>query len=115
MMDSVEQVFLESDPSGRQGGLVSEGQAIEEADPDQLPLLGLKAGDPEPIKRLKRELQVALSEEDYGAAIRIRDHPFMKLYTEIESKEDEGNLEEAEILRDELLKAIQESGEAEGE
>ncbi len=45
-------------------------------------MLGLKNEDPEPIKRLKRELQVALHEEDYGAAIRIRDHPFMALYVD---------------------------------
>ncbi|KAK9863449.1 hypothetical protein WJX84_004880 [Apatococcus fuscideae] len=40
--------------------------------------------DPEPVKRLKREMQVALNEEDYIAAVRIRDHPFMKLHREIQ-------------------------------
>jgi bifunctional DNase/RNase len=84
-----------------------EGGKMDE-DSLKLPLLGLKDEDPEPIKRLKRELQVALAEEDYGAAIRIRDHPFMVLYTEIESRRKEGKEAEAEILRDELNKAIQE-------
>jgi len=79
------------------------------------PLLGLKTEDPEPIKRLKRELQVALAEEDYGSAIRIRDHPFMILYTEIETKAAEGNEEEATMLREELNRAIQESGESDQE
>merc|ERR1711904_634596 len=52
------------------------------------------------------------AEEDYGAAIRIRDHPFMVLYTGIENKRSEGNDVEANILSEELNKAIQESGEA---
>lgn len=31
------------------------------------------------IKLLKRELAVAVREEDYAAAIRLRDHPFMQV------------------------------------
>ena len=85
-----------------------EGEGKVDEDSLKLPLLGLKNEDPEPIKRLKRELQVALAEEDYGAAIRIRDHPFMVLYTEIEDRRKEGKEAEAEILSDELNKAIQE-------
>ena len=64
-------------------------------------------------KRLKRELQVALAEEDYAAAIRIRDHPFMVLYSEIEARRSDGDEEEAEILSEELRRAINESGEPE--
>jgi len=79
----------------------------------KLPLLGLKNEDPEPIKRLKRELQVALAEEDYGAAIRIRDHPFMVLYTEIETMVEAGKDEEAQSLSEQLMRAIEEAGEAE--
>ena len=78
-----------------------------------MPGMGLKNGDPEPIKRLKRELQVALAEEDYAAAIRIRDHPFMVLYSEIEARRSDGDEEEAEILSEELRRAINESGEPE--
>lgn len=43
-------------------------------------MLTIRQHDPEPIKRLKMELKVALQEEDYGAAARIRDHPFMRLH-----------------------------------
>ena len=39
--------------------------------------------DPEPLKRLKMEMRVALKEEDYGAAARIRDHPFMRMHLRI--------------------------------
>jgi hypothetical protein len=42
-----------------------------------------RPGDAEPIKRLKREMSVALSEEDYVTAARIRDHPYIQLYLSI--------------------------------
>ena len=42
-----------------------------------------RPGDAEPIKRLKREMSVALSEEDYATAARIRDHPYIQLYLSI--------------------------------
>ena len=42
-----------------------------------------RSGDAEPIMRLKREMAVALGEEDYNTAARIRDHPFMQLYLSI--------------------------------
>ena len=102
----------DEDEEGFHGGFYTEGGKMDE-DALKLPLLGLKNEDPEPIKRLKRELHVALAEEDYGAAIRIRDHPFMVLYTEIENRRKEGKEEEADILSEELNKAIQESGETE--
>lgn len=35
------------------------------------------------VSLLKRELQVAVTEEDYSLAARIRDHPYMRLYSEI--------------------------------
>ena len=73
--------------------------------------LRLREGDPDAIKRLKRELRVALREEDYQTAIRIRDHPFMRLYAAWETKRDEGQEEEAEMLNEELWRAIRESGE----
>ena len=46
-------------------------------------LLRFRPGDAEPIKRLKREMSVALSEEDYATAARIRDHPYIQLYLSI--------------------------------
>ena len=53
-------------------------------DMDGAPLSTLWSDDPEPIKRLKRELGVALAEENYGHAAAIRDHPYMKLHCEVE-------------------------------
>ena len=39
----------------------------------------VRGGDPELLKLLKRQLKVALQEEDYALASRIRDHPLMRL------------------------------------
>lgn len=39
--------------------------------------------DLDAIKLLKRELAVAIREEDYSTAARIRDHPFMRMYREM--------------------------------
>jgi len=89
----------------------SDEDAIELEGDAEMPHLGLKHEDPEPIKRLKRELKVALTEEDYKDAVRIRDHPFMILYNKIEKHREEGNIEDAEILSEELRRAIAESGE----
>ena len=41
--------------------------------------------DMEAVKLLKRKLSLAVSEEDYGTAAKIRDHPYMKLYKELHS------------------------------
>jgi len=43
----------------------------------------LYSDDPEPVKLLKRELAVALQDEDYAAAARIRDHPFMQIMAQM--------------------------------
>ena len=45
--------------------------------------MACRPGDAEPIKRLKREMSVALGEEDYATAARIRDHPYVQLYLSI--------------------------------
>lgn len=63
--------------------------------------------DPEPVKRLKREMAVALSEEDYVSAARIRDHPFMKLAVRIIQEKLAGRDSEAEALQAELEKVVQ--------
>ena len=63
--------------------------------------------DPEPVKRLKREMAVALSEEDYVSAARIRDHPFMKLAVQIIQEKLAGRESEAEALQAELQKVVQ--------
>lgn len=49
--------------------------------------------DPEPLKLLKMELRVALAEEDYNAAARIRDHPFMRLHLAAVTARREGDIE----------------------
>ena len=57
--------------------------------------------DPEPVKRLKREMAVALAEEDYDAAARIRDHPFMVKAMEVLKHRQLGSDSEADrILHD---------------
>jgi hypothetical protein len=63
-------------------------------------------GIPVSIKRLRRELDVAISEEDYKTAARIRDHPFMQLYAHIEKAEREGREAHSKLLRDDLCTLI---------
>lgn len=70
------------------------------------PLRSIVGGDPEPIKRLKRELDVAISEEDYRSAARIRDHPFMKLYACMIGAGKEGDETERKRLEGELRNLI---------
>ncbi len=62
--------------------------------------------DPEPVKRLKREMAVALSEEDYSSAARIRDHPFMKLAVQIIEERLAGRETEAKALQVKLQNAV---------
>lgn len=69
-------------------------------------LTTIRQDDPEPVKRLKREMEVALSEEDYSAAARIRDHPFMKLAMQIVEERLAGRDSEAEALQVELHNAV---------
>ena len=54
------------------------------------------------MKRLKREMQVALGEEDYNTAIRLRDHPFMRLHLRIMQLVQNGRAAEAEQLQVQL-------------
>lgn len=70
------------------------------------PLRSIVGGDPEPIKRLKRELDVAISEEDYSSAARIRDHPFMKLYACMIGAGQKGDENERKRLESELRNLI---------
>ena len=65
-----------------------------------------QTGDPEPIKRLKRELRVAVGEEDYAAAARVRDHPFMRLYVQLKGAEAGGHLAQGKALRHQLMYVI---------
>lgn len=69
----------------------------------------VRSSDPEPIKRLKMEMQVALNEEDYAAAARIRDHPYLQLYMASLEARKMNHLEEADRLHQELIEAIVEN------
>lgn len=71
-------------------------------------LLYCRKDDPDPVKRLKREMQVALAEEDYSSAARIRDHPFMKLAVRIVEEQVAGRDTEAEELQSKLQDAVRE-------
>lgn len=62
--------------------------------------------DPDAIKLLKRELAVAVREEDYRAAARIRDHPYMVLYRRMAALRSEGMLREADDVSTELWSLI---------
>ncbi|KAK2078364.1 hypothetical protein QBZ16_003204 [Prototheca wickerhamii] len=65
-------------------------------------LTSFKPSDPEVLKRLKMEMRVALKDEDYATAKRLRDHPFMRLHTQMVDAEKTGDLMTAQKLRDEL-------------
>jgi len=63
-------------------------RAEEKLDPEELTA----------IKLLKRELEVAVSEENYKEATRIRDHPWMRMSSDIELHKSIGYIEEARKL-----------------
>ncbi|GLC38971.1 hypothetical protein PLESTM_000801400 [Pleodorina starrii] len=67
---------------------------------------GIRPNDPDVIVLLKRELAIAVSEEDYAAAIRLRDHPYMQLYRRIEAFQQLGRANEAAALQRELASMI---------
>lgn len=100
--------------SGSSAGVaaVSLAEAVE--DTGTALLTKIRTNDPDPIKRLKREMEVALQEEDYGTAARIRDHPFMQLHMDILRAHKEGKYTEAEELEARLQRAIEDSENARG-
>lgn len=61
-----------------------------------------RASDPELVKMLKRQLAIAISEEDYGQAAQLRDSPLMQLYTEVRNLKAAGDLAAALELQDEF-------------
>ena len=68
--------------------------------------------DPEPIKLLKRELDVAVSEEDYEAAARIRDSKLFVLHQKVAALREAGDTEaadEAEVQLHGLLRELNDS------
>eukprot|EP00879_Flechtneria_rotunda_P002433 GHRR01002630.1.p1 GENE.GHRR01002630.1~~GHRR01002630.1.p1 ORF type:complete len:144 (+),score=73.72 GHRR01002630.1:50-433(+) len=54
------------------------------------------------IRLLMREMEVAVREEDYEAAARIRDHPWMRLAEDINMHRSIGYLDEAQKLMTDL-------------
>ena len=62
----------------------------------RIPATHISSEDPEAIRLLKRELDVALHEEDYAAAARLRDHPYLRLYAEVRSLRAAGQEAEAQ-------------------
>jgi len=61
----------------------------------RIPATHISSEDPEAIRLLKRELDVALHEEDYDAAARLRDHPYLRLHAEVRSLREAGQEAEA--------------------
>jgi len=80
---------------------------VSEGDEGYDPLTSVRLKDPEVIKRLKREMRVALDEEDFEHCKRIRDHPFMQTYVAIHRCKKDGKLVEAMELEDDLLMRIE--------
>lgn len=63
----------------------------------------------EVIQRLKREMAVALAEEDYTTAARLRDHPYMLKYKAIVECMEDGRMLDAETMKEELEKEVREN------
>lgn len=94
------------------GVLSADGGAEELLDDSGTALLTrIRQNDPDQIKRLKREMEVALSEEDYVTAARIRDHPFMKLHLGIVRAQREGNHQVGLALGDCCAGAVVDDGD----
>ena len=66
----------------------------------------VKRSDPEALKLLKMELKLALAEEDYASAARIRDHPFVKLHLAAATAREGGDMEAASMYEHRLRKEI---------
>ncbi|KAG7666895.1 hypothetical protein Ndes2526B_g04617 [Nannochloris sp. 'desiccata'] len=82
-----------------QGALLSGGNPDQQSGRKKLDVATLmttvRRSDPEPLKLLKMELKLAIAEEDYAAAARIRDHVFMKLSVAAATAKEEGDHEAA--------------------
>jgi len=66
----------------------------------------IQPSDPEAVKFLKRCLQVALAEEDYAGAAKIRDHPFMLMQVQIKEALENEDVLEANRLAAQLREMI---------
>jgi len=79
------------------------------------PMTTIMPNDPTAIKRLKREMSVAVMEEDYSTAARIRDHPYMRKYKSIFDLRKEGKQEQASHLEEELRHQIEKDDTMQGD
>lgn len=61
-----------------------------------------RANDPELVKMIKRQLAIAIGEEDYVKAAQLRDSPLMQLYMEAKALKAAGDLAGALELQDEF-------------
>jgi len=91
---------------GGGSGASREVTSADESGDRGAPAQNVRVQDPEPVKLLKRELGVAIAEEDYATAARLRDHPFMQIQSQIEEHMNQGRLTEAARLQDELAAII---------
>jgi bifunctional DNase/RNase len=69
-------------------------------------MISIKPHDAEILKRLKMEMRVALKDEDFAAAARLRDHPFMKQHVKAVISELKGEVEEASEAWSRLDRAV---------
>lgn len=91
---------------GQAGGLLVGEAADGELLTPTVIMTTPRPADPEPLKRLKMEMRVALKDEDYAAAARIRDHPWMRLHLSSLQALQQGDEEEAGRCEAQLTAAI---------
>jgi hypothetical protein len=90
---------------------------LDDMDPMSV-MISIKPHDAEILKRLKMEMRVALKDEDFAAAARLRDHPFMKGHVKAVLSDLKGEVEaaaEAWTRLDRALRKYEQSGVVEME
>jgi len=90
--------------SRMRSSMFKEAAATEDADPRY----EIVSGDPDRIKWLKRQLSVALNEEDYEKAAELRDNHFFAKYLEAIKAGEDGQSGEKRKLLNELNREIEE-------
>eukprot|EP00197_Chlamydomonas_leiostraca_P002202 CAMPEP_0202858110 /NCGR_PEP_ID=MMETSP1391-20130828/780_1 /ASSEMBLY_ACC=CAM_ASM_000867 /TAXON_ID=1034604 /ORGANISM="Chlamydomonas leiostraca, Strain SAG 11-49" /LENGTH=296 /DNA_ID=CAMNT_0049536993 /DNA_START=366 /DNA_END=1256 /DNA_ORIENTATION=+ len=95
-------------PGSGSGPRTESEAAVRPGAPAPLPedYLLLRPDDPPAIKLLKREMRVAISEEDYAACARLRDHAWMMQYRRMHDLRLAGRFDEAHRLELELRRQI---------
>lgn len=85
---------------------LEQGAHLDPLDPMSV-MLQIQGSDPEVIKRLKMEFKVALKDENFEAAVRLRDHPFMKCHLEAVLAHRRGELKRSSVATARLHQALQ--------